>query len=98
MIMHEQLIVGLLSLLLIATSHATTDQERSALQRLHDELLTISTIIVEAEQNSNKSNRNLVDYNQLRSDLKSIQQGVDDILYSRRRESHSLPPIKGDYR
>lgn len=87
----------LLAALLSALTHAVTDQERSALQRLNTELETITKIIDEAEQAANPNDRRLVDYQRLRADLQKIQQGILDAVNAVRREPRSLTPIEGGY-
>lgn len=91
-------VVGFLTTICLVPAYAVTDGELSALHRLHSELTSIQGIIKQAEQNSSDQGRYLVDYEQLRGDLREIQQGIEDILNSRRREPRSLPPIEGDYR
>ena len=91
-------VVGFLTTIYLFPAYAVTDEERSALQRLHSELIGIQEIINEAEQNSNDKGRYLVDYDQLKGDMGQVQQGIEDILNSRRLEPRLLPPIEGDYR
>ena len=88
----------LLVAVLSAPTYAITDQERSVLQRLSTELEAITLIIDEAQQAANQDDRNLVDYQCLRDDLKKISQGIVDAANAVRREPRSLPPIDGDYR
>ena len=78
-------------------AYAVTDQERSALQRLHAELETITSIISEAQQAANPEDRKQVNYQRLRADLQKIQQGILDATNTVRRDPRSLPPIEGDY-
>ena len=83
---------------LSAPVHAITDQERSALQRLHSEIEAITTIINEAQQAANHNDRKQISYQKIRTDLQKIQQGILDAVNAERREPRSLPPISGEYR
>ena len=83
---------------LSAPVHAITDQERSALQRLHSELEAITTIINEAQQAADLADRKQISYHKIRADLQKIQQGILDAVNAERREPRSLPPISGEYR
>ena len=87
-------LLGILS----ASAQAITDQERSALQRLHSELDAITTIINEAQQAANHADRKQISYQKIRTDLQKIQQGILDAVNAERREPRSLPPISGEYR
>ena len=88
----------LLMAVLSAPTHAVTDQERSALQRLDTELEAITKIIDEAQQAANPDDRRQVNYQRLRADLQKIQQGIFDAANTVRREPRLLPPVEGDYR
>lgn len=94
--MHYKALIGIIAII-AATTHAITDQERSALQRLHAELTIINNLVEEAEQSANQNDRRQVDYDQLKADLQRIQEGVGDILNNKRREPRSLPSISGEY-
>ena len=83
--------------ILSVPAYAVTDQERSALHRLHAELETITLIIGEAEHASNLKDRKQVNYQRLRADLQKIQQGILDAASTVRRDPRSLPPVEGDY-
>ena len=87
-------LLGILS----ASAQAITDQERSALQRLHSELDAITTIINEAQQAVNPGDRKQISYQKIRADLQKIQQGILDAINAERREPRLLPPISGEYR
>lgn len=95
--MRYKALVGIIAATLTTTAHAITDQERTVLQRLQSELIVITSIVDEAKQSVNQSDRQQVDYVQLKADLQRIQEGVGDILNSRRREPRSLPSISGEY-
>lgn len=96
--MRYRALIGIFAVTIASATYAITDQEHTALQRLHSELAVISTIVEEAEQSVNQNDRQQVDYAQLKADLQRIQEGVGDILNSRRREPRSLPSISGEYR
>ena len=96
--MRYRALVGIIAAIIATSTYAVTDQERTVLQRLHAELIVISSIVEEAEQSVNPNDRQQVDYAQLKADLQRIQEGVGDILNSQRREPRSLPSISGDYR
>jgi RAQPRD family integrative conjugative element protein len=99
MIMRPRIVIcSLFTILYLSPGHAITDGERTALHRLHQELIIIQPIIDEAEQNANNKNGARVEYDQLRGDIQKIERGVVDILNSQRREPRSLPLIDGDYR
>lgn len=89
---------GLLPILYLSPGYGVTDGERTALYRLHHELIIIRPIIDEAEQNANNKTGTRVEYDQLRGDIQKIERGVVDILNSQQREPRTLPPIDGDYR
>ena len=95
--MRKQVLFIIIFAALAAPIYAVTDQERSVLQRLHDELSTASKIIDEAEQAANADDRRQVDYQRLRDDLQKTQQGILDAINSERREPRLLPPIDGHY-
>lgn len=96
--MRYRALIGIFAVTIASAAYAITDQERTALQRLHSELAVISTIVEEAEQSVNQNDRQQVDYAQLKADLQRIQEGVGDILNNQRREPRSLPSISGEYR
>lgn len=96
--MRYRALIGIIAAIIATATNAVTDQERTALQRLHSELAVISTIVEEAEQSVNQDDRQQVDYAQLKADLLRIQEGLGDILNNQRREPRSLPSISGDYR
>lgn len=96
--MRKTHILILLLAVLSVPCHAITDQERTVLLRLHVELGAMVTILDEAEQASDLSDRRQLNYQHLQADLKKIQQGILDAVNQLRREPRSLPPIKGDYR
>lgn len=96
--MRIPVISTLILTLLSAPTYAITDQERSVLLRLNSELKAITLIIDEAQQAANPHDRNLVDYQRLRDDLRKISHGIVDAANAVRREPRSLPPIDGDYR
>ena len=78
--------------------YAVTDQERSLLLALSEELKTIAFIIDEAEQAVDINHRRQVNYQELRDDLELIRQGIKDAINEERREIQSLPELKADYR
>ncbi|MAV30909.1 MAG: hypothetical protein CL866_09030 [Cycloclasticus sp.] len=90
-------VAGLLTIAYLTPCYAITDTERAGLHRLQLELTTIESIIDQAAHNASTHARFQVDYDQLRQDVKAIQQGIEDALKNRRREPRSLPPIEGDY-
>ena len=96
--MRYRALIGIFAVTIASATYAITDQERTALQRLHSELAVISTIVEESEQSVNQNDRQQVDYAQLKADLQRIQEGVGDILNNQRREPRSLPSISGEYR
>ena len=95
--MRYRALIGIIAVNIATASHAVTDQERTVLQRLHSELTVINSIVEEAEQSVNQSDRRQVDYAQLKADLQKIREGVGDILNNQRREPRSLPSISGEY-
>lgn len=89
--------IFLIFLVFSSSSLAITDQERAELKRLHSELNSLHSIIESAERSADKSNRQQINYLQLKKDIETILEGVDDAINSKRREPRQLPPIEGDY-
>lgn len=98
--MHVATVViqSLLFLSLIPSAHAMTDQERELIRRLHDELVTVTTLIDAAEQAADTQGRRQFHYPALKADLQTIRQGLSDALNMPRREPRALPPLNGEYR
>ena len=87
-----------ISVLLSGPLYAVTDQEKSLLLALSEELKTISFIIDEAEQAVDINHRRQVNYRELRDDFELIRQGIEDAINEERREIQSLPELEADYR
>lgn len=90
-------LVSFFLILLSVSALAVTDQERAELKRLHAELKSLHTIIEAAERAADSNDRSQINYQQLRQDLKTVLNGIDDAVNAKRREPRELPTLGGDY-
>ncbi len=95
--MQKRLSLFLIAVALAIPALAVTDQERATLQRLSTELESLGLIIDQTQRAAIKTDRQQVHYQNLRSDLNRIKQGIKAVVNSPRREPRTLPPIKGEY-
>ena len=77
---------------------ADADGEQAALARIHHELQAIDPLITEAASQANPDARIRFQYDWLRQDLITIQQGLQAHIDAPRSEPRTFPPLRGDYR
>ncbi len=97
MLLHSYKIILVVVISVLIHTPAWANGEHSELTRLLIELKSLERIIVIAEHSANKQNRLTFDYGQLRSDLRMIQQGIEDYVNTIPRDPRTLPNIKADY-
>ena len=77
---------------------ADADGERESLARITHELQAIEPLITEAASQANPDARIRFQYDWLRQDLITIQQGLQAHIDAPRSEPRTFPPLRGDYR
>ena len=77
---------------------ADTDGERAALARIIHELQTIEPLITDAALQANPDARIRFQYDWLRQDMRTIQEGIQAHINAPRSEPRNFPPLRGDYR
>ena len=77
---------------------ADADGERAALARITHELEAIQPLIIEAASQANPDARIRFQFDWLRQDLITIQQGLQAHIDAPRSEPRTFPPLRGDYR
>ena len=77
---------------------ADADGERESLARITHELEAIQPLITEAASQANPDARIRFQYDWLRQDLITIQQGIQSHIDAPRSEPRTFPPLRGDYR
>ena len=93
------LVSGLLATALpVQFAIADADGERAALARITHELQAIEPLIAEAASQANPDARIRFQYDWLRQDLRTIQQGIQAHIDAPRSEPRNFPPLRGDYR
>ncbi len=95
----QVLILGLLGTALpVQFAVADADGERAALAQIIHELQAIDPLIAEAASQANPDARIRFQYDWLRQDLHTIQQGIQTHIDAPRSEPRTFPPLRGDYR
>jgi len=90
--------LALLTLLALALPvSASVDNERQELTLIQTQLHQLDYLISRAEREADYRLTRQFDYQSLRSDIRSIQAGIDAYLRPERVDARPIEPIGGDY-